>query len=328
MTVKRPEELKTVSDEVLAGLSATEDLKKKILYRAANQLLEKEDGKKQTKKNANWLKAVPALCCCLALIVCGAVLIPKIGANNRTAGTDFPEIKDIAAGNYVVSTEMPIIASTKVNTGSRKIISEAGDGFFMNRVPGDQTSGQNSLQAISLDGRIYRLTSFQYDTDMPGLIPVGEIKYSADYQELLRNDKETGSTFLQPGTVLYTVDGMNGAFVIAEYNGALIAFQRVSLENRGVLHGEQLTDLIPSFDHVISIGIDGKTVTDPEVIAEIGRILKEYSVLEDNGAVSSGNKMLLELDNGMICQLILDGERICGCGTWTCVEFFEYIGGI
>ena len=53
MTVKKPEELKQVTEDMLAGLSATDELKKKILYNAANNLLMQEDAKNNVQNNEN-----------------------------------------------------------------------------------------------------------------------------------------------------------------------------------------------------------------------------------------------------------------------------------
>ena len=367
MTVKKPEELKQVTEDMLAGLSATEELRKEILYRAASSMLEAEDpgyrgkgekdtanrvkGEKDTgnrvKGEKGWLRFVPAMCCCLAVLICASVLIPKITETAKPDGPgfvqqdnmydteseenseeSFPVINDMVAGNYVVSEEKPVLASTKINTESMKVADrDSKAGIFMNTVPDAETAASGDLQLAIADGKFYRLTGDQFD--IGSLKPdyeAGTVQFTADSNELIKNDIFNGSTFLKDGTKLWFIEGMNKSFVTAEYEGKNIVFERVSIENKGLLADEKFEDIIPDFDHVVSIEFSNReSITDAEKIREIGSLLKEYATMENSGAASTGEQMILVMDNGIRYQFILDGERICSCGTWVCPEFFEYL---
>lgn len=355
MTVKKPEELKQVTEDMLAGLSATDELKKKILYNAANNLLMQEDAKNNVQNNENkeikkgWLRFVPAMCCCLAILICASVLIPKftetakpddhgfMQINENDTNYDMnseeceennlPKINDMVAGNYVVSEEKPVLASTKINKESSSVKSDSKSSIFMNTVPLAEKGASADLQLVSLEGKFYRLTS---DMFLEGCFELGNeagtVTFSGDYTEFLNNGKVNGSTFLKEGTKLSFIKGMNKSFVTAEYDGKYIVFERVSVENRGLLSGEKLEDIIPDFDHVIRIEFsDREDITDTDKIREIGNLLKEDTTMENSGAVSSGDQMILVMDNQIRYQFILDGERICSCGTWVCPELFELI---
>ena len=350
MTVKKPEELKQVTEDMLAGLSATEELRKKILYSAANSLLEQEDpgyrgkGVKGTgnrvKGEKGWLRFVPAMCCCLAVLICASVLIPKITETAKPDGSgfaqqdntdteeSFPVINDMVAGNYVVSEEKPVLASTKINTESMKVADrDPKAGIFLNAIPGGETAASAELQLVAADGKFYRLTGDVFEKGSLKLgDEAGEVTYSGEYTDLLENDLACGSTFLTDGTKLMFIEGMNKSFVTAEYEEKNVVFERVSIENKGLLAGEKLEDIIPDFDHVVTIEFSNReSITDAEKIREIGTLLKEYATMENSGAVSTGDQMILIMDNGIRYQFILDGERICSCGTWICPEFFEYL---
>ena len=354
MTVKKPEELKQVTEDMLAGLSATEELRKKILYKAANSMLEAEDGKPSqalrasspkegARREKGWLRFVPAMCCCLAVLICASVLIPKITETAKPDGSgfvqqdnmydtdteeSFPVINDMVAGNYVVSEEKPVLASTKINTESMKVADrDPKAGIFLNAIPGGETAASAELQLVAADGKFYRLTGDVFEKGSLKLgDEAGEVTYSGEYTDLLENDLACGSTFLTDGTKLMFIEGMNKSFVTAEYDGKYIVFERVSVENRGLLSGEKLEDIIPDFDHVIRIEFsDREDITDTDKIREIGNLLKEYTTMENSGAVSSGDQMILVMDNQIRYQFILDGERICSCGTWVCPELFELI---
>lgn len=345
--MKKPEELRQVTEDVLGGLSATDELKKRILYNAANTMLETEEGRKESRKAGGWMRAIPALCCCLVLVVCASVLIPKITSNQTlineseeipdtvngdTVSADseaFPEIIDMAAGNYVVSPEQPVLASTKVGTSNRKVSSNPDGGIFADRMPGAEAKAENPYLIVCNDGKFYRLTDDLFAENELALSgsSVGKTAFKAGYSDVTGNANGNGSTCLPEGTALYTIEGMNSAFLAARVESGILVFQRISAENIGLLAGETLNDVIPSFDRVVAIDFsDRDSITDRNEILEIGSLLKEYAIPEDTTAGNGGEKMILNLDNGMRYQLTLDGGRICGCGTWLCPELFDKLG--
>ena len=323
MTVKKPEELKQVTEELFSTLSATDEMKKKILYEASAIMLEKEDGKKNSK-HSFIKKLVPVICCCAILAVCSTVVISRINSG-RPVQENVPDIIDIAAGNSIPGQNNGMIASTKINTENQKIISETENGFFENSL--QESTEETNLLLVAADGKYYRMTKdkFPINSIVTG-DEVGETGSVCSYSELVNAGDACRSTFLAEGTKLYSIDGMNGAFIAAEMNDEMIVCQRISVENRGLLNNETFTDTIPSFKHVSSIEFsDRDKITDPENITKIGEILSEYTVLEDNGAFYNGKQMILHLDNGLKYLFVLDGERIYGCGTWICPELNEFL---
>ena len=41
------------------------------------------------------------------------------------------------------------------------------------------------------------------------------------------------------------------------------------------------------------------------------------------GGSETNQSLLIQLSNGIVLQMAVNGERLIACGTWACPEFFE-----
>lgn len=321
MTVKKPEELKQVTESVLANLTATEEMRSKIVYAAAQQKI----GHAKDKKASGLLRFVPTVCCCLALLVCVSVLIPK--ANNVIDQQSLlPAITDMPAGNINPENDNHSRSGTELSSEGRKVVAGIGEqGIFCDTVPGQNVKTDfdaSEPQIVVLDGCIYRLIDHLFSPEQLKLSSTAGILSVRDSFSSLSEGNISGSTFLNADTEVYFVDGMNHAFVAAEYQGNMCVFQRVSLNHHGLLNNESIESILPDASHVISLEIPEKgSITDSDIIHQLISILSENAIPESNDSLNSGEFMILNLDNGLQYQFTLNQQRVSFCGTWLCPEF-------
>lgn len=323
MTVKKPEELKQVTDSVLSGLTATNELKAKILYAAAKQ--KTEPGK---ESGHSFLRFVPAICCCLALVVCLSVLIPQMRNMTTNQDTLLPAITDMPAGNFSPDSKDTLRTGTQLSSEGRKVTAGTSNpGIFCDNAPGQDANtnkGASEPQIVVLDGCFYRLLNDVFSPEQLKLSSeIGTISVCGSYSVLTEGTK-AGSSFLKEGTKVYRLDGMNGAFVAARVEDHLYVFQRVSIDQQGLLSDETLKDILPDVTHIVGIEIEGKgSVTNIDDIKNLMDLLTQNAIAESNGPLNRGEYLILKLDNGLRYQITINQQRLSLCGTWLCPEFIE-----
>ena len=75
---------------------------------------------------------------------------------------------------------------------------------------------------------------------------------------------------------------------------------------------------------VIALELTGVgTVTDPVAAQALMATLLDCAEYESSGSITSKKALLVELDNGLVLQMNVKGDRLAGCGVWSCPEFFE-----
>ena len=312
MNVRKPEELKQVTDSVLSGLIATEELKSKIVYSAAQQKI-----KPEKVKNSGFLRFVPALCCCLALIVCLCSLVPQMKSVTAKPDDFLPAITDRPAGNISPENEGNLRNGTELSPEGRKVTSETGkQGIFSDTVP----------EIVVLDGCFYQLINDVFNAEQLKLSTrIGKVDVFDTFSTLSGGEK-AGSTFLKEGTEVYSLDGMNHAFVATEDQGNIYVFQRVALEQHGLLANEKIQDVLPDPTHIVSMDLQEKgTITDCDTIGVMMDLLCKNAVSESNNPLNRGEYLILHLDNGLSYQMTVNQQRISFCGTWLCPEFTDML---
>lgn len=329
ITVKKPEELKQVTESVLYSLTATEEIRSKIVYAAAQQ----KAGYTKEKRTSVLLRFVPSVCCCLALLVCVAVLISKANSSIDQQQSLLPAITDMAAGNINPENDNSSRSGTELSSEGRKVVADiSSQGIFSNTVPGQNETAEFSAsepQIIVLDGCVYRLLEHTFSPEQLKLSSTAGFVSVCDSFATLSNRNTSGSTFLNPGTEVYYLDGMNHAFVAAEYHGNMCVFQCTSLAPNVLLKNELIKSIIPDVSHVISLEIPEKgRITDIKSIPKLISILADNAIPESSNSLNSGEYMILNLDNGLQYQLMFNQQRISFCGTWLCPEFIEELDNL
>lgn len=293
------------------GLQADERLKRKILY-AANHKNEKG------KKTLVWTlrAAVPAFCCALVVLFSVGVFAPA-SDDMLTPPIDPPIISSSAAGEAdavpgtKLAMDMPqgsITIRNSSNPSYRSIWARANGGNF---------------PLIGVNGRYYRMltnpTSVSSSLLGNGLGTVDQ--YTAE--PALAGKNGICSNTVAAGETVYAVSGMNGAMVAANVNGVYRVFQRVSFGENALVGGERLSDTLRA-GNVVALEVSGVgTINDAGKAKELMNILTANATYLRAGAAETNQSLLIQLSNGLVLQMAVNGERIIACGTWACPEFFD-----
>ena len=56
---------------------------------------------------------------------------------------------------------------------------------------------------------------------------------------------------------------------------------------------------------------------------ELLNLLYRNAAYQRAGGGETGQSLLIYLNNGITMQLSVNGEKLIGCGTWACPDFFE-----
>ena len=125
------------------------------------------------------------------------------------------------------------------------------------------------------------------------------------------------------GTAIYAISGLaETTAVAAEVDGSMRVFQRVSYAGRGP-GGLGLEDTFSVRGQVKRLELSGVgTLTGDAANAAID-VLLDHAVLKSADATARRQTLTVTLDSGLRLQLGVSGDTLCGCGGWSCPEFFE-----
>lgn len=323
--MKRLEQLPEMTNEMLGGLHATQELKYEILKDAKAAM---KDGKahqrhsawESKKVNANarrqrsYLQRGLAMACMLIVLLGSVVGFPtligldiknnqgivttKMGGDNDLSNAQMQAL-DLPQGSIVISQ--------RTKPSYRGIWAAANGANF---------------PLICVEGRYYRLLT--NPTGIGNELLGAELgAVSAFTSEPALVSGGIVSNTVAEGAKVYAVSGMNGAMVAAQVDGKMRVFQRVAFGSSALVGGEKLADTLKA-DRVVAMELTNVgTVTDAAKARELYGILVKNASLARSGASETGTSLLIQLENGLVLQLAVRDESIMACGTWNCPEFFE-----
>lgn len=323
--MKRLEQLPEMTNDMLGGLHATQDLKKEILRDAKAAM---QDGKahyrnsawESKKVNANTRRQRSVLQRSLAMACMLIVLLGSVVGFPALIGMDVKNQQNIVTTKMGAEGELTNAQSQALDLpqGSIVISQRSAPSYRGIWAP---ANGAN-FPLVCVEGRYYRLLTN----------PTGIGK------ELLGKELGTVSTYtsepalasggvisntVSEGGKVYAVSGMSGAMVAAEVDGKMRVFQRVTFGGNALVGGEKLADTLKA-DKVVALELTGVgTVTDKNKARELYEALLSNASLARSGASETGSSLLIQLENGLVLQLAVRDESVMACGTWTCPEFFE-----
>lgn len=288
------------------GLQADEALKRKIL-RASRE--------KQSAK-VSYRRLVPALCCALVVLIG----VGAFGFSSQDASGPKPTDRPLIASMPAGSNDVPGTAlALDVPQGSITIRRSSNPSY---RSIWERADGPN-FPLVGVNGRYYRLLSNPTSISN-GLLgdSLGAVnQYTSE--PALAGKNGICSNIVSAGETVYAVKGMNGAVVAANVNGALRVFQRVSFGDHALVGSEKLKDTLRA-DSVVALEISGVgTVNDAAKAKELMNILTGNASYLRAGGSETSQSLLIQLNNGLVLQMAVNGERIIACGTWACPEFFD-----
>ena len=284
------------------GLQADEQLKRKIL-RAAQA--------KQGRAGGFALRRLaPALCALVILAGAAAYFVPRIGGQKEA-----PLLTSQPAGQVQVGEKL----AWDVPQGSISIKASRNPSF---RSIWAQATGGN-FPLVGVNGAYYRLLTnpTAISDDLLG-DKLGTVETFTN-EPALAGANGICSNMVQEGETVYAVRGMTGALAAAKVDGKMRVFQRVSFGDWALLGRETLADTLRA-DSVVALELSGQgTVNDPAEAKRLIGILTDNAQFLRAAGGESNQSLLIQLENGIVIQMAVNGERLIACGTWACPEFFE-----
>ena len=295
--------LQTIAAE--SGLEADERLKRRIL-RAVQE--------KKAPRRAFAPRLAAALCAAAVLIGAVAFALPAL-RGGEPAATQTPLIESYPAGSVTIGEKTAL----DVPAGSITIRASKNPSYRSIWAP---MSGGN-FPLIGVNGRYYRLLT--NPTSISSSL-LGQSLGTVDAftsEPALADRNGICSNVVAAGETVYAVSGMNGAMVAANVNGQTRVFQRVSFGDNALIGKETLADTLKA-SNAVALELSGVgTVNDASAAQRLVKILTDNASFLRAGGSESNQSLLIQLSNGIVLQMAVNGERLIACGTWACPEFFE-----
>jgi len=299
------QDLPAAANEAMKDLQATPFLKARI-DRAVYE-------KKQGKVRFTVPRWAPALCCALV----AAVVLAFIPMDRTSPDT---LISSAMLGD---PTQAPAsVLSADLGDGNVTISADSSKPGYRNM----WTSVQDgSFPLIGVNGRYYRMMTSPKSVSS-GLLG-SQIATIAEFttEPSLSGTDVVLSNTAEAGTSVYSIRGVDDSTLIAaEVDGRVRLFQRVSYNGHALRGSERLADTLAVSGKVVALELSGVgTVTDANACAALISTLLSSAGYQSSGSLSSRQALLIELDNGLVLQLAVKGDRLAACGVWSCPEFFE-----
>ena len=288
-----------------SGLQADEQLKRKIL-RVARE--------KEAPRRALMPRLAAAACALIVLVGAAAFALPAL-RDNGPVPIQKPLIESYPAGSLSIGE----ITAMDVPPGSITIRSSKNPSYRSMWAP---MSGGN-FPLIGVNGRYYRLLT--NPTSVSGSL-LGQSLGTVDTftsEPALAGKSGICSNVVAQGETVYAVNGMNGAMAAANVNGQMRVFQRVSFGDNALVGKESLADTLKA-PNAVALELSGVgTVNDASTAQHLVSILVKNASFLRAGGSETNQSLLIQLQNGIVLQMAVNGERLIACGTWACPEFFE-----
>ena len=293
-----------IADKMLAGLHTDPGMRGRILA-AARQA--------QAPKRRVMRGLAPALCCAALAIAC-------VGAWNmqRTDEPATARIDTIAAGDGTVA----IASQTQV--------ADLGDGAKVSAAVPKNTSlfatAENDIPLVTVNGAVYRMltTPESLSSSLRG-DEVGQIAEACAEPSLATAEQLSAglSNVAAQGASVYAVKGVSSATAVAaEVGGRMRVFQRVSYAGKGP-GKETLEDTFDVRGQVKTLKLSGVGTLEGQSANDVMAVLLDNATLKSADATARKQSLTVTLESGLKLQLGVSGDTVCGCGGWSCPEFFE-----
>lgn len=293
--MKQLEKLPEMTERAMGGLQAGPGLKYRITQAAAND----------HKVRFAFRPAAAALCAA-AVVLC-AVLIPVL--NKPAAPLNVVSAGAPVEGTLLADTTLHGGAVTSSAPGVRSMWATAKDGAF---------------PMVIDHGKVYRMLTTP--AEVPSALlgtPLGVVELMTD-EPALADANALMSNVAAPGETVYEIHGMGGTLVACKVGDSMKLFQRVSFNGNALIGGERLADTLRIGGHVVRMELEGVgEVTDDAALGSLTDTLLGSAAYENAGQVAGSQTLTITLDNGLQVQLLVKGNRLSACGTWSCPAFFE-----
>lgn len=294
------EALPEVAGEMLAGIEKTPALRHRILLEYDRRRRSMRRMEPARVARLTFGRLAPALSMALAFVMLLGVGI--FGGSSQPAALPGTGISSYASGS----------------------MSADGVPEFMSLFAGEDANPP----LLCINGRYYRMMSEQ--TAVPAALlnsPLAEVQsYSAG--SALTNPAGIASNTVAAGTQIYSITGLSSkTAVAAEVDGVTRLFQRVSYAGSSTLGNEMFQDTMDVVGQVAALELSGVgVVTDESAANEVLMyMLTEFASFTgaDTDLGEAQQSLTIYLSNGLALQLMVDGDVFSACGSWSCEGFTD-----
>lgn len=315
--LKSLDQLGPIANEMLGGLHADERMRLAIRRAAeANAAPARRPLK----------RLVPAACCAALALMCVGVTAARMGGHAPEAN---PPVL-LAAEPTVMAIDTIAAGDGSDAAAAGTLVADLGGNAMVRRAEADVESlfaaGEGDIPLVTLSGAVYQMLATP--KDVGGALlggQVGTVQHQDAQPSLAASDALNAglSNVAAEGTAIYAISGLaETTAVAAEVDGSMRVFQRVSYAGRGP-GGLGLEDTFSVRGQVKRLELSGVgTLTGDAANAAID-VLLDHAVLKSADATARRQTLTVTLDSGLRLQLGVSGDTLCGCGGWSCPEFFE-----
>ena len=309
---KSLDQLGPVADEMLGGLQADERMRLNIKRVAAS-------GK---ARKTPVMRYAPAICCAALAIACVGAISPRL--NNK------PAENTVMLASEIAPVAIDTIAAGEGVAFDGELMADLGDNARVRTAGAPAQTlfaqGEGDIPLVTVDGAVYQM--LVTPNDIGNSLLGGELGSVTLYDEQpsLASPKEMAaglSNAAEAGTTVYAVKGMAASTMVAcEVNGSMRVFQRVSYAGKGPA-GASFEDTFGVRGKVKSAELSGVGTLEGAKANDVIAVLLDQAVLKSADATARRQTLTVTLENGLKLQLGVSGDTLCGCGGWSCPEFFE-----
>lgn len=323
---KSLDHLGPIADEMLGGLHADERMRLAI-KRAAVQGA-------APKKKARNMRLVPALCCAALAIVCVGAAGLRMNQPDETAVAFVVRKTNEGVSETAQPVQISTIAAGEGETAAAAyepmLLADLGDGARVRMIAVPEESlfavGGGDMPLIAVGGSVYRMLDTPKDIGSSLLgSEMGSVRTYTEEPSLASGEAMAAglSNIAGEGAVIYAVGGLaETTAVAAKVDGQMRVFQRVSYAGKGPAGG-RLEDTFSVRGQVREMTLSGVGTLSGEAANKVADVLLDRAVLASADASGRGEYLTVTLENGLRLQLGVSGDMLCGCGGWSCPEFFE-----
>ena len=314
---KSLDQLGPIANEMLGGLHADERMRLAIKRAAAARV---------TPARRPLARLIPAACCAALALMCVGVTAAR---RNGNAPGENPSV--LMAGEPAVMAINSIAAGDGSDAAAAgTLVADLGGGAMVRKAEADAESlfaaGEGDIPLVTVNGAVYQMLSTPKDVGGSLLgSQVGTVQRHDAQPSLAAADALNAglSNVAGEGAAIYALRGLaETTAVAAEVDGSMRVFQRVSYAGRGP-GGLGLEDTFSVRGQVKRLELSGVgTLTGDAANAAID-VLLDHAVLKSADATARRQTLTVTLDSGLRLQLGVSGDTLCGCGGWSCPEFFE-----
>ena len=298
-------DLPATADKAFEGLEATPFLKARI-DRAVNE-------QKTGKVRYTLPKWAPAMCCAALVLVIALVFAPMEKQPSALINSGMlgdPTAPPVSLLTADLGDNSVTISANSSKPGYRNLWASVKNGSF---------------PLIGINGKYYRMLTTPKTVSNSLLGSQVATVNEFTTEPSLSGTDVVLSNAAASGNAVYALRGVSDStLVAAEVDGHMRLFQRVSFNGNALRGSERLADALAVSGKVVSLELSGVgTVTNPSDCDALISLLLNSASYASSGSLSSNQALLIELDNGLLLQMAVKGDRLAACGVWSCPEFFE-----